>query len=333
MLNRNNAGFTLIELMVSAAAMGIVIFYTLSTFTVQHQTYVVVDQVSETQQNSRAIAGMIERDLRNAGYLVPPPAAVCGFDDTNGPDILVISDTDAIRHVDDLPASMQGTDLDVESSTAPANGSTTLTVTDLLIDGEASYKKDSGSTSLDSDFRVDGGAIVIDIANPQRGVACGKVTAVGTNTITVDFDTPALNGSSGTTTPDYRVVPAHYYEVVTGTDPPQLERDGIILAKDVEDLQIAWFYDANQDGQATGTEYAGDAASNTYDTDQVDGTDLREVRFHVVVATRDNDPRNPNSAGTGQARENRDPNTVSGDDGRRRRVYTATVRIRNNAAL
>jgi prepilin-type N-terminal cleavage/methylation domain-containing protein len=331
MLSRRNAGFTLIELMVSAAAMAIVIFYTLGTFTVQQQTYTVVDQVSETQQNSRAIAGMIERDLRNAGYLVPPTAAVCGFDDTNGPDILVVSDTDAIKQVDQLPPSMQGTDLAVSTSTAPANGSTALTVDGLLIDDAASYKKDSGSASLDSDFRVNAGAIAIDLANPQRGVACGQVTAVTTTTVTVDFDTPALNGANGTSPPDYRVVPAHYYEVDTATDPPQLERDGVILAKDVEDLQVAWLYDANHDGQATGNEYAGDAAANTYSTDAIDGNDLREVRFHVVVATRDNDPRNPGSAGTGQARENRDPNTVSGDDGRRRRVYTSTVRIRNNA--
>lgn len=331
MLSRRNTGFTLVELMVSAAAMAIVIFYTLGTFTVQHQTYVVVDQVSETQQNSRAIAGMIERDLRHAGYLVPPTAAVCGFDDTDGPDILVTSDTDAIKQVDLLPPSMQGSDLAVSTSTAPASGSTVLNVDGLLVDDAASYKKDSGSASLDSDFRVNAGAIVVDLANPQRGVACGQVTAVGTNTITVDFDTPALNGSSGTAPPDYRAVPAHYYEVITSTDPPRIERDGIVLARDVEDLQVAWFYDADQDGQATGNEYAGDDASNTYATDVVDGNDLREVRFNVVVATRDNDPRNPDSAGTGQARENRDPTTVSSDDGRRRRVYTSTVRIRNNA--
>jgi prepilin-type N-terminal cleavage/methylation domain-containing protein len=331
MLSRRNAGFTLIELMVSAAAMGIVIFYALGTFTVQHQTYVVVDQVSETQQNSRAIAGMIERDLRNAGYLVPATAAVCGFDDTDGPDILVMSDTDAIKQVDQLPPTMQGNDLSVSTSTAPANGPTALNVDGLLMDDAASYKKDSGSASLDSDFRVNAGAIVIDLANPQRGVACGQVTAVGTNTVTVDFDTTALNGANGTAPPDYRVVPAHYYEVNTTTNPPQIERDGIILAKDVEDLQVAWFYDANQDGEATGNEYAGDDAANTYSTDVVDGNDLREVRFHVVAATRDDDPRNPDSAGTGQVRENRDPDTVSGDDGHRRRVYTSTVRIRNNA--
>ena len=331
MLIRRSAGFTLVELMVSAAAMAIVIYFTLQSFTVQHQTYTVVDQVSETQQNSRAIASMIERDLRGSGYLIPAEAAVCGADHTNAPDILVVSDTDAIKQIDQLPNSMQGSDLSVSTTTAPATGVTALSVDSLLIDDEASYKKSPSSSVLDSDFRQGAGAIVIDLANPQRGVACGQITAVGSSTVSVDFDTPPLNSSTGTSVPDYRVVPAHYYKVNTTTNPPQIERDGVILAKDVEDLQVAWFYDANHDGQATGNEYAGDDAANTYSTDDVDGNDLREVRFHVVVATRDDDPRNPDGAGTGQVRENRDPGTVSSDDGRRRRVYTSTVRIRNNS--
>ena len=48
-----------------------------------------------------------------------------------------------------------------------------------------------------------------------------------------------------------------------------------------------------------------------------------------MLITRDDDPRNPNSAGTGQILENRTGASVTGDDGRRRRVHTATTRIRN----
>ena len=73
---RNASGFSLIELMIALGAMAVMIAYMMSALTFQHQTYVVVDQVSETQQNSRAIAGLIERDLRNAGYMVPNAAAV-----------------------------------------------------------------------------------------------------------------------------------------------------------------------------------------------------------------------------------------------------------------
>jgi Tfp pilus assembly protein PilW len=45
--------------------------------TILRDTYEVVDQVSEAQQNTRAIAGLIERDLRSAGYMVPAEAAAC----------------------------------------------------------------------------------------------------------------------------------------------------------------------------------------------------------------------------------------------------------------
>ncbi|MFQ5416293.1 MAG: PilW family protein [Myxococcota bacterium] len=329
MLTRSRAGFTLIELLISVAAMGIVIFYTLRTFTIQHQTYVVVDQVSEVQNNSRAIAALIERDIRNSGYMVPAAAAVCGRDRTTGPDTLVASDTDAMLPVHQLPVSLQDDELGVDTTTTPASGTTVLSVSGIVIDGTPSYKKDSGSAGLDSDFRVNGGAIVVDLANPQRGVACGQITAVSGNSISVNFET-VLNAGNGTSTPDLYVVPGHYYAVNTGTIPRQLERDGIALAKDVEDLQVAYFYDSDQDNQVTGNEYRGDSGSNPYDTTLIDGNDLREIRFHVVVATRSDDPRNPNASGTGQARENRTPASTPGDDGKRRRVYTSTVRVRNN---
>jgi len=329
MLTHHRDGFSLIELLISIAAMGVVIFYTLGTFTVQHQTYVVVDQVSETQNNGRAISTLIERDVRNAGYMVPSAAAACGFDGTATADTLVISDTDAIKPVHELPLAMQGEELGVSTSTTPALGSTALSVSGLLVDDAASYKKNASSSTLDSDFHVGAGAIVVDLANPERGVACGQITAVGTNSITVDFDA-ILNGALGGSPPDLLVVPAHYYALNSATTPPQLERDGLVLAKDVEDLQVAYFYDADHDNQATGNEYRGDASANPYNTGLVDGNDLREIRFNVVVATRDDDPRNPDNSGTGQVRENRTPASTPGDDGKRRRVYTATVRVRNN---
>ena len=77
---RTRQGVTLIELMVASAMMFVIVGYSMGTFTIQHQTYVVVDQVSEAQQNIRAIASLLERDARNAGYLVPTPGATCGID-------------------------------------------------------------------------------------------------------------------------------------------------------------------------------------------------------------------------------------------------------------
>ena len=72
----------------------------------------------------------------------------------------------------------------------------------------------------------------------------------------------------------------------------------------------------------------GETTANDYDPEAQSGTELREVRVNLVLRTKDEDPRNPSSIGTGQGTENR-VNAVPGDDGRRRRIHTATVRVRN----
>ncbi len=332
MLNQRPAqGFTLIELMVSLAAMAMVVFYTLGTFTLQHQTYVVVDQVSEAQQNARAVATLLERDIRNAGYMVPPEAASCGDDNTTTPDSLFVSDTDAILPADQLPAAVAATELGAEvvSAIASVNSGTVLTMTvdDVIIDGTASYDTDSNGTN-DSDFRVNAGAILVDSANPGQGVACGFVTQVTPpNSVRVTFET----GLSGTTSvpSDYILVPAHAYAIATPGGLPELQRDGVTLARDTEDLQVAWFYDDDQDGQLDNPGETRGVVGTPYNTTLVDGNDLREVRVNLVLRTSADDPRRPTDAGTGQVRENRTSASAPGDDGRRRRVHTATVRVRN----
>jgi hypothetical protein len=144
--------------------------------------------------------------------------------------------------------------------------------------------------------------------------------------VTVQFMT--LHDTTVPAVEDLKLVPAHVYQIVPGSDPPRLERDGAVLAKDVEDFQVAWFYDDNGNGVIDDPgETRGDADTDL-DTDSVNGQDLREIRLNLVVRTRADDPRNPDSAGTGQATENR-TTAIPGDDGKRRRLHTATVRLRN----
>jgi Tfp pilus assembly protein PilW len=62
------AGFTVIELLI-AIALGLVILAGLfRTFKVQHDSYIIQDQVSSMQQNLRAAMYLITRDLQMAGY-------------------------------------------------------------------------------------------------------------------------------------------------------------------------------------------------------------------------------------------------------------------------
>src|SRR4030095_8698178 len=49
------SGFTMIELMISVAVLGIVSVYMFESFAKNQQAYTVIDQLSESQQNLRAI--------------------------------------------------------------------------------------------------------------------------------------------------------------------------------------------------------------------------------------------------------------------------------------
>lgn len=324
--NRRQTAFSLIEMMLASAAMLLVVVYTMGTFTVHHQTSTVIEDVAEAQQNLRGVATMIERDIRNAGYMVPDGGSICARDSTVGPDMLFTSDTDAILPVDSLPEHLAGSDLGASTTNNPAMNAFTVNVIDLVIDGTPTYFKDGGSAVLDSDFRVNGGVIVVDAMNPGRGTACGQIQGVGPNSITANF-VSVLGPAAGAV--DLKVLPAHVYVVDTVADPPVILRDGIMLAENVEDLQLAYFFDADTDGVVDANEYAGDTTLNLYNSTGANVEELREVRFHVIVQTASDDPRNRVDAGRGQARENRTLASAAANDGRHRRVYTSVVRVRN----
>jgi type IV pilus assembly protein PilW len=92
------AGFTILELLV-AIALGMVILAGLfRTFKVQHDSYIIQDQVSAMQQNLRAAMYMITRDLQMAGYYT-------NFDRNNRQ--MDWNDLDAGTNADSNPADME----------------------------------------------------------------------------------------------------------------------------------------------------------------------------------------------------------------------------------
>jgi len=337
---KRRQGFTLIELMIAMAVLLVVVAYLTEMLTRQSRAYSVVDQVTEAQQNLRAIADLLEREVRVTGFMVPEGAAVCGVDQTNGPDVLYVTDADAL---DPSNENQLGVAADIQGGFSGTGGNEAITLDDKVVDGLAFYDTD-GDGVADSDFLESvtpfraGGVIVADRSNPGRGAACGILTNVsaGSNTIRVDFTSngaaPAgtpLNGAGSTS---LVAVPAHVYMVVNN----QLLRDGMVLADDVEDLQFAFFYDQDGDGEVdlAPNEYPGSGSGPVYQSSAWDNSDLTEIRVNIVIRTRSQDVevlQNPGTAqGQWQATENRiDP---GGFDGFRRRVHTSTIRPRNVGA-
>lgn len=316
-----NSGFTIIELMIASAILAIVMVFTMQIFTVNNRAYVKVDSVVDTQQSVRAISSIFERDLRHAGMMVPEGAAICGIDNTNAPDLLYISDYTAINPENAIGifdgARVQGAVSQVNT------GANTLSLDTLVLEPgtpEPSYDTNGDGTN-DSDFNQNGGGVIItDLLDPSRGSACGVVTNVdlSTDSITVDIKTAPLGSAAGATA--LIAVPALEYRI----DAQKLYRNNLRLADGVEDLQVAFFLDTNGNNALDVGELYG-ISGNNYLAAASDASDLRAVRFNVVTRTRSEDERF--TQGFFQATENR--SAVAGQDGYRRRVHTAIVRMRN----
>jgi prepilin-type N-terminal cleavage/methylation domain-containing protein len=309
------SGFTLVEMMVAVGILGVVVAGAMQTFAVQNHAYTVVDETTEAQQNLRAISYLLERDLRATSFMLPEGAAACGIDRTNAADTLYVTDSEPIDPVGQTSAGLYAT---IASGYSAADTTQALVVNKVTLDGQKYFDNDDSGTP-DSDFRIGGGAIVFDPSTPGRGTACGIVESVPDGThVRVDFQTH-LAANTG----PLAVVPAIVYSVDANAN---LLRNGVTLATDVDDLQVAYFIDSGPNGKADANDYPGDGVSPDYVSRNYNHSLLREIRFNIVVRSRTEDPTYT-ADGFVQSTENR--GAVGGNDGFRRRVFTSTVRQRN----
>jgi len=329
---RDARGFTLVELMLAVSLLSIVVLGVFESLTRQHKSSIVTESVVEVQQNMRAISYLIEREIRMAGFMVPNAVSICGIDSTAGSDELFISESEPI-----VPDAARAGDMGARVLTPWPTGNawpTTFTLTldattsDLDGDGNWFYDNDNDGVA-ESDFRVGGGFILGDMANPHRGTVCGtvisatptqlRITQTGGNLIA---RVPATDAEE-----EIVIVPAAHYAINGAFATGRLERNGDLLAQGVDDMQLSYFFDQNDDGvvDAPGEE-PGRTAGNIYDPVNFDNTELKEVRFSIVVRTRAADPQFVN--GNFRTFENRVA-PGGGPDGFRRRQIVTAVRPRN----
>jgi prepilin-type N-terminal cleavage/methylation domain-containing protein len=333
---RRTAGFSLIELMIAVGILLVVVTAVMQSFVVQNKAYTVTDQVIEAQQSLRAVAWLLERDARMTGFLVPEAAAVCGVDEQNQPDRVWFTDADALSPVGQTRPALGavvigGYNGSASPQTIQLESGTGGVVLDPTPTGAGGYYDLDGDGDGDADFIEDAGAILVDLDDPAGGVACGIVTAVdvGAGTVRVDFEATIPIPPAGN---NVILVPAHVYDVQVpaGGGEPQLRRNGRAIASGVEDLQFAFFFDVDRDGQVDNagqpnSEMPGEDGAADYESDDHDNRDLREIRINLVTRTRQ--PDRDTTTGQFQAYENRV--APGGNDGYRRRVHTSTVKLRN----
>ncbi len=329
---RSNGGFTLVELMLAVSLLSVVVIGVLESLTRQHKSSIVTESVVEVQQNVRAISYLIEREIRMAGFMVPNAVSICGIDSTVGSDQLFISETEPIVP-DDVQAGNMGAR--VLSAWPTGNGWPSvfnLTVdpftSDIDRDGAWFYDNDNDGAA-EVDFRVGGGFILGDMANPQRGTVCGVVDAATPTQIRITQTGGNLIARVPNVDAEEEIVivPAAHYAINGAFATGRLERNGDLLAQGVDDFQISFFYDIDDDGVVDApAEEPGRTAGNIFNPANFDNSELKEVRFSIVVRTRATDVEFTN--GAFRTFENRvDPG--GGPDGFRRRSIVTAVRPRN----
>ncbi len=88
----NEKGFTLLEVMIALAIMGVVTAAVMQAYVTQHENYMVQEDISDIQQNARASVDELVRNVRMAGYGIPPTLSAVTPSNTN-PDTITITYT------------------------------------------------------------------------------------------------------------------------------------------------------------------------------------------------------------------------------------------------
>ena len=297
----STAGFTVIELMVSLMIMSVVTIQVLAVITSQQKTYYSQKRMLEVQQDARLIADMVVNDVRMAGFMIPTLAGISSRDGgTGGSDTLCTSDPAALDEIQVAATTVRFNGAPLTANLTGGLGTVNFAAGDMDIDGDG---------DVTNDFSPGSGIIISDGADNH----CARIDSMTTTSITFLPNTP---GGFVADFPTARVVPAVIYEH-SGTE---LKRNNELLSPQVEDFQVEFHVDADDNGIIDGGETTW-VHGLTSTTNRV-----REVRLSVLTRTMQEDPQLSGVSGR-QGVANR---TAAGSaDQYRRRLETVRVAPRN----
>jgi prepilin-type N-terminal cleavage/methylation domain-containing protein len=300
MERRQQSGFSMIELMIALVILAVVTSGVLAVFSSQQQHYIGNKRMLDTQGDARLAIDVIFMDIRMAGFMIPTVAGIAtGDGGSGGADRLCSSDYTIIS------------DAILEDATARFDGGS---FTNDLSNGEDSISITAAERDIDgngsADFSLGGGIIIADGTKSH----CARITAMSATAIQFTPPTPNAFAAAALTGV---AVPAIVYEI-SGS---MINRNSFQLSPQVEDLQIEFAVDANDDGRIDTGEFP------IHDLDGFNPAQIRAVRVSVLMRTTVEEEALADTGGRRQAVANRAAATVT--DAFRRRLATVIAAPRN----
>ena len=208
-VGRGQSGFTLLELMVALVISSIMLVSIFNFFTSSQETYIVQDEVTDSQQSIRVSATLLKREMRLAGYGTPTGTIDIQVQDNNPDSITIVG---CVRNATAI------------LSAAAKQGGGTITLTD------------AGGFSVGDNIFI-------------GGVENAVITGITGNVLTIDTDSATAGNqnlqNSYMTNASMNLIRTVTYAIDSVTDSvhPRLTRaenggTAQLFAENIEDMQI-----------------------------------------------------------------------------------------------